>query len=179
MTKYMNKKSGNIVTVVEENTKFKTVIIETADGKTKTIQTASLKKHYTPIDTPAEAKEEVIETVSIPVEAVADEVKEEKEAKIVKRNPETIAKYDNILDTVEKLLDGDCKRTDKGVYFLTGDCNIFPRKAGVCMFMSKELFKKLRKSDYKTAREIKAKKCNYSVKVPADKIATTLERINK
>lgn len=174
MTNYMNKKSGNIVTVVEENTKFKTVIIETADGKTKTIQAASLKKHYIPIDTSAEAKEEVIETV-----AVADEVKEEKETKIVKRNPETLAKYDNILDTVEKLLEGDCKRTDKGVYFLTGDCNIFPRKAGVCMFMSKALFKKLRKSDYKTAREIKAKKCNYSVKVPADKLATTIERINK
>ncbi len=55
--KYQNRRNGKVVKVVEQNEKFKTVIIEFEDGKTQNITTSTFKRWYKKVE------EEVVEQV--------------------------------------------------------------------------------------------------------------------
>ena len=45
-TVYTNKRNGQVAKLVEQDDKFKTVILEMEDGSTKSISTATLKRWW-------------------------------------------------------------------------------------------------------------------------------------
>lgn len=91
--KLEDSRTDEIFTVVEKNSKYKTVMIEGADGRTRNTALATITKHFTEVvdlddlGTPGEAEpvveEPVVDTVEVeePEQVEEPEVVEEKKPK--------------------------------------------------------------------------------------------------
>ena len=115
---YVNRKTGNVVKVVEVDEKTKTLIYEGADGKTHSVSWSSFRKSYKSEDAPVieepkpvektEEKQDDIKNDDKPVEKKEKSEKPKKERK--KSDVDTI----NITEDVFKRHNLEYKRTKAG-----------------------------------------------------------------
>ena len=79
---FVDSRTGEVLTAVEKNSKFKTVMFKNADGKTKSVGLATINKHF--------EEPEIIETVEEPAtepEQKAEEPKKARKPRQKKENP--------------------------------------------------------------------------------------------